>query len=142
VQFLGNNLMQTFEVTFAGEPAQFQVQADTYITVQVPGDAVDGIVAVTLNGGLQMQTQSAIHVLPIIINLDPSSGPVGTEVNIVGGGFTGAKKVTFGGVKATSYSILDATHILATVPSGARTGKVSVTTPNGTAKSKQTFTVT
>jgi uncharacterized repeat protein (TIGR03803 family) len=141
VQFLGNNLTHTFEVTFAGEQAQFQVQADTYIKVQVPGDAVDGIVAVTLDSGLQMQTQSAIHVLPIITGLDPLSGAPGTQVVITGGGFAAAKKVSFGGVKATNFSIQDPTHILATVPSGAKTGKVKVTTPNGTATSKQTFTV-
>ena len=141
VQFLGTNLTQTFEVTFAGEQAQFSPQADTYITVEVPSDAVDGIVAVTLDSGLQYQTQSAIHVLPLITNLDPSSGPVGTQVGIVGGGFTRAKKVTFGGVKATSFTVVSPTLIQAIVPTGAKTGKVVVTTPNGSARSKQTFTV-
>jgi uncharacterized repeat protein (TIGR03803 family) len=142
VQLLGTNLTQTFEVTFAGEQAQFSPQANTFITVDVPSDAVDGVVVVTLDTGLQYQTQSAIHVLPIITALNPVSGPPGTQVVITGGGFAGAKKVTFGGVKATSFIIQDPAHILVTVPPGARTGKVSVTTPNGTAKSKQTFTVT
>lgn len=142
VQFLGTHLTQAFEVTFAGEQAGFSPQADTFMTVQVPSDAVDGVVAVTLDTGLQYQTQSAMHVLPIIKALDPVSGPPGTHVVITGGGFAGATKVTFGGVKATGFSVQDPTHILATVPTGARTGKVTVTTPNGTAKSKQTFTVT
>jgi len=141
VQFLGIDLTQAFEVTFAGEQAQFSPQADTFMTVQVPSDAVDGVVAVTLDTGLQYQTQSAIHVLPIITALDPLSGPPGTQVVITGGGFAGAKKVSFGGVKAKSFSIQDPMHIQAIVPPGAKTGKVAVTTPNGTAKSKQTFTV-
>jgi hypothetical protein len=80
-------------------------------------------------------------MLPNITNLDPSSGPVGTRVGIVGGGFTGTKKVTFGGVRATNFTVVNPTLIQATVPTGAKTGKVSVTTPNGTATSKQTFTV-
>jgi uncharacterized repeat protein (TIGR03803 family) len=142
VQFLGTQLTKALEVTFAGEQAEFSPQADTFMTVQVPSDAVDGVVAVTLDTGLQYQTQSAIHVLPIIKALDPVSGPPGTQVVITGGGFAGATKVTFGGVKATGFSVQDPSHIVATVPAGAKTGKVIITTPNGTAKSKQTFTVT
>ncbi len=141
VEFRGTNLTQTYEVTFAGEQAQFSTQADTFMTVQVPSDALDGVVAVTIDTGLQYQTQSAIHVLPIITGLDPVSGTPGTQVVITGGGFAGAKKVSFGGVKATSFSVQDPMHISATVPAAAKTGKVVVTTPNGTARSKQTFTV-
>ncbi|HEY4841985.1 MAG TPA: choice-of-anchor tandem repeat GloVer-containing protein [Terriglobales bacterium] len=141
VQFLGIHLTQAFEVTFAREQAEFSPQADTFMTVQVPSDAVDGVVAVTLDTGLQYQTQSAIHVLPIITDLDPISGAPGTQVVITGGGFAGAKKVSFGGVKATTFSVQDPMHILTTVPAAAKTGKVTVTTPNGTVKSKQTFTV-
>jgi uncharacterized repeat protein (TIGR03803 family) len=141
VQILGENLTQTFEVTFNGESTQFQVGSDSNLTAQVPNDAVDGLVAVILDSGLQMQTQSAMHILPVIKNLDPTSGPVGTQVGIVGGGFAGAKKVTFGGVKATQFTVVNPTLIQAIVPPGARTGKVKVTTPNGTASSTQIFIV-
>ncbi|HEY4841987.1 MAG TPA: choice-of-anchor tandem repeat GloVer-containing protein [Terriglobales bacterium] len=140
VEILGDNLTEAFQVAFNGESAQFSPQADTFLTAQVPTDAVDGFVTVTLESGLQMQTDSPIHILPTITNLDPSSGPVGTQVGVVGGGFVGAKKVTFGGVKA-SFTVVTPTLIQATVPSGAKTGKVAVKTPNGTAQSKQTFTV-
>jgi uncharacterized protein (TIGR03437 family) len=104
-------------------------------------DAVDGLIAVILDDGQQIQTQSAEHILPLITNLDPTSGPVGTQVGIVGGGFTRTTKVTFGGVKATNFTMVSPTLIQAIVPTGARTGKVGVTTRNGSAKSKQTFTV-
>jgi len=56
-------------------------------------------------------------------------------------GFIGATEVTFGGVKATNFTVVSPTLIQAIVPTGARTGKVVVTTRNGTARSKQTFTV-
>jgi hypothetical protein len=59
----------------------------------------------------------------------------------VGGGFARATKVTFGGVKATNFRVASPTLIQAIVPTGAITGKVRVITPNGTAASKQTFTV-
>jgi uncharacterized repeat protein (TIGR03803 family) len=142
VQILGNNLTHAVEVTFAGEQTQFQVGSDTNLVAQVPNDAVDGLIAVILDDGQQIETQSAEHLLPLITNLDPTSGPVGTQVGIVGGGFAGAKKVTFGGVKATNFMVASPTLIQAIVPTGAKTGKVVVTTPNGSARSKQTFTVT
>jgi hypothetical protein len=50
--------------------------------------------------------------------------------------------VTFGGVKATSFTVDSYDQITATVPSGATTGKVGVTTPGGTGTSGGTFTVT
>jgi hypothetical protein len=107
----------------------------------VPSAAVDGLIVATLASGQQIQTQLAVHILPNITNLDPTSGPVGAQVGIVGGGFVGAKKVNFGGVKATSYTVVTPSLIRAIVPTGAKTGKVTVTTLNGTATSKQTFTV-
>jgi uncharacterized protein (TIGR03437 family) len=67
---------------------------------------------------------------------------VGTQVTITGTSFTGATKVTFGGVKATMFSVDSNTQITATVPTGAKTGKIQVTTPGGTATSSGVFTVT
>jgi hypothetical protein len=60
---------------------------------------------------------------------------VGTQVTITGTSFTGAKKVTFGGVKATVFSVDSDTLITATVPTGAKTGKIQITTPGGIATS-------
>ncbi|MGA9474488.1 MAG: IPT/TIG domain-containing protein [Terriglobales bacterium] len=70
-----------------------------------------------------------------------SAWPVGTQVGIVGGGFAGATEVTFGGVKAKTFTVVTPSLIQAIVPKRAKTGVVTVTTPNGTAISTQTFTV-
>jgi hypothetical protein len=78
----------------------------------------------------------------IITSFTPTSGPVGTPVTITGTAFTGATKVTFGGVAATSFTVKSATQITATVPTGAKTGKIGVTTNGVTAISKTNFTVT
>lgn len=74
---------------------------------------------------------------PAITNFTPTSGGTGTQVTINGANFTGATDVTFGGVAATSFSIVSSTTITAIVGTGA-TGAVQVTTPNGTA-SQSTF---
>jgi hypothetical protein len=66
---------------------------------------------------------------------------VGTRVGIVGGGFAGTTKVTFGGVATGNFTVVSPALIQATVPAGAVTGKVRVVTHNGSALSKETFTV-
>jgi uncharacterized protein (TIGR03437 family) len=62
-------------------------------------------------------------------------------VTITGTGLTGATKVTFGGVAATVFTVDSSTQITATVPTGAVTGPIVVTTPGGTTVSTTTFTV-
>ena len=78
---------------------------------------------------------------PAITSFTPASGLVGTSVTISGTNFTGATTVTFNGVSA-NFTVTSATTIQATVPTGATTGPLSVTTPGGTATSTNNFTVT
>src|SRR5436309_9879173 len=78
---------------------------------------------------------------PTITSFAPTSGPVGTSVTLSGTNFTGATAVTFNGVSA-SFTVTSATTIQVTVPAGATTGPLSVTTPGGTATSTNNFTVT
>ncbi len=141
VEILGNNLDQVSTLSFAGVPAQFRVRSATNIVAQVPSNAIDGVITATYGTGLQVMSQKAMHILPSITSFSPSSGPVGTQVTIVGGGFAGASKVTFGGGRAASFNVLTPNMIQATVPSGAKTSRVNVVTPNGTGISSQTFTV-
>jgi hypothetical protein len=75
------------------------------------------------------------------MSFSPTSGPVGTNVSITGTNFTGATGVSFNGTAATVFSVNSDTSINATVPFGATTGKVAVTTPDGTGLSAGTFTV-
>jgi uncharacterized protein (TIGR03437 family) len=59
---------------------------------------------------------------------------------ILGTNLTGATKVTFDGTAAT-FTVVSATEITATVPTGAKKGTVEVTTPSGTLKSNVAFVV-
>ena len=81
---------------------------------------------------------------PAISDFSPLSGPVGTSVTINGSGFTGSTGVSFNGTSVGSgnFTIASDIQITATVPQGATTGQISVTTPGGTATSSTDFTVT
>jgi len=76
-----------------------------------------------------------------VLSFSPTSGAVGTVVTITGTEFTGASKVTFGGVAAPTFTVNSATQITATVPTGAKTGKIGITTNGVTGSSKTNFTV-
>jgi len=78
---------------------------------------------------------------PAVALFSPLSGPAGTLVTVVGYGFSGATAVTFNGA-AASFDVVSGTLITATVPAGATTGPLAVTTPDGTGTSTISFTVT
>jgi uncharacterized repeat protein (TIGR03803 family) len=140
VQILGQGFNSASSVKFGTGSASFTIGSDTYMTATVPANGTTGAVTVTTSGGVLKSAQN-YKVIPLITSFSPTSGPVGSPVTINGSGFVGASKVTFGGVKATTYSVNSAgTQITATVPTGAVTGKIGVTTTGGTA-SKGTFTV-
>jgi IPT/TIG domain/IPTL-CTERM motif len=69
---------------------------------------------------------------PAVTSVTPSTGPPagGNTVTITGTDFTGATSVTFGGVAATSFTVVNDTTITSVVPSGS-TGAVSVIVTNG-----------
>jgi len=140
-EILGQGFTGTTGVSFDGTGATFTVVSNTYLTATVPNGATTGPVTVTTPGGV-LTSNKIFRVTPVILSFNPQSGPVGTPVTITGTSFTGATQVTFGGVKATSFSVDSDTQITATVPTGAKTGKIAVTTPGGTAKSATNFTVT
>ena len=79
---------------------------------------------------------------PVVTSFNPTSGPVGTSVQINGTGFTGATSVAFNTTNAITFNVDSDTSIHANVPNGATDGLISVTTPNGTGQSSTSFDVT
>ncbi|MBI4490136.1 MAG: IPT/TIG domain-containing protein [Deltaproteobacteria bacterium] len=99
-----------------------------------------------LNEGNNTKSSKAISITapikPVINNLSPTSGPVGTSVTISGSNFgstQGSSTVTFNGTSATPTS-WSATSIVVPVPTGATTGPVVVNV-GGVASNGVTFTV-
>lgn len=71
----------------------------------------------------------------------PTAGNVGAAVTILGTKLTGATSVTFNG-KPSQFTINSSgTSITTSIPAGATTGKVEVTTPHGTLTSNIAFSV-
>jgi choice-of-anchor C domain-containing protein len=135
---LGTGFTPASTVKFGGTAAQ----SVTYLSPQAltvispPGS---GLVDVTVqNGGTGSATSSADQFFygspPAVTGLSPASGPTvgGTRVTISGSGFTGATAVVFGGIAATSFTVVSDTQIQATAPAeSAGTVDVSVINPAG-----------
>ena len=69
------------------------------------------------------------------------SGKDGASAEILGQGFTGTTAVSFNGIAAKFDNVSD-TYMTATVPTGALTGPVTVTTFSSSLKSDRNFLVT
>lgn len=70
----------------------------------------------------------------------PNSGKVGAKIVILGTNLKGATRVTFDGIVAT-FTVVSPSEITTTVPVGATTGTVEVTTPGRKLKSNVAFKV-
>jgi uncharacterized repeat protein (TIGR03803 family) len=70
----------------------------------------------------------------------PPVGKAGSRIVILGNALTGTTSVTFNGTPAT-FTAVSPTEIKTTVPTGATSGKVQVTTPHGTLTSNVVFHV-
>ena len=111
-----------------------QIEVDTGFTFFT---ALPTNVAAVLRSEVDGQSAPA----PLITGFSPSNGAAGASVVITGLSFTSASAVTFNGVGAT-FNVDSSSQITAVVPAFATSGKISVTTPGGTALSQGSFTVT
>jgi len=79
--------------------------------------------------------------LVAISSFSPPYGAPGTVVTIHGANLEDATGVTFNGVAATMITKDKPKRMFVEVPAGATSGKIEVTTSQGTATSRATFTV-
>jgi outer membrane protein assembly factor BamB len=83
----------------------------------------------------------ALAAAPTISGFHPGRGAAGTKVTIKGSGFAATTAVKFHGVADPSFRVHSDNKITAHVPWGASTGKITVVTTGGSAKSSGRFTV-
>lgn len=117
---------------------------DTSAHFVVTGASV-GTVTLTATAPIRLPGTLGLTVLPApptITGFTPTSGLIGTPVTITGTNLNGAgpgtTTVMFNNTNAVITSVT-ATTLVTTVPQGATTGKITVTTPGGTALSAQDF---
>jgi hypothetical protein len=142
VTVTGSGFAGTTAVSFNGTAAAFTVTSGTQLTANVPSTATSGPIGVTTAGGTASSTSSftvASQPAPGITGVSPSSAAVGSSVTITGSAFNGTTAVAFNNT-AAAFTVVSDSTITATVPSGALTGSISVTTPTGSASSS-TFRV-
>ena len=98
-------------------------------------NSVDSIkLSVTSGTGSDSITEYQYFVVPnfpVINSFYPISGTTSTFITITGSGLSGVTSVKFGGVPASSFSIISPNVITATISNGA-SGLVSVTDSHGT----------
>ncbi len=142
----GNNFgaaQSTSTVTFNGTAATPTSWAVGAVSANVPAGATSGPVVVTVNGLQSNQATFTVTQPPSILNLMPTSGPVGAPVTINGSNFgssQGTSTVTFNTTQATAISAWGPGAVTANVPTGATTGNVFVTVA-GVASNGIAFTV-
>jgi len=132
VGILGQGFSSASAVLFNGVAASHKIVSDTYLTAIVPANGKNGTVSVKTASGV-LNSNTPFDVVPVEASFTPLQGTVGTLVTIKGGGFLGTRQVTFGGVKASAFKVVSGSVITATVPTGAKTGRIVVTTAGGTA---------
>ncbi len=146
VTLTGTNFTGATTVKLNFTLATFTVVSATQITTSVPSEATTGPIQVTTPGGTASSASifpynfTVNYPAPQISSFTPASGPGGSTVTLNGTNYTGATAVKFNGTTAT-YSVTSPTQILTTVPVGATTGLIEVTTPAGTASSATNFIV-
>jgi uncharacterized repeat protein (TIGR01451 family) len=139
ITITGQNLTGTSAVSFSGTPASaFTSSNNTAVEATVPDNVITGPISVTTPAGV-IQSSGLFYGAPVITNFTPTHGLPGNSVTISGVNFLGGK-VQFAGLNAALVS-LNNTQIVATVPSSAHSGPLTVLGPAGTNASAGSFTV-
>lgn len=143
VTITGTGFVDVTGVAFSGASgpitASFSVVSATKVQAVVPPGTITGPVTVTTALGSATSTAS-FKVLPVIASFSPANGVPGSPVHVIGTGLYGVTSVSFGAASATPSS-LDDTALDVTVPAGASTAKIVVTSAGGSATSAQVFTI-
>ncbi len=128
-------LLHNFNATDGATPNQLALGSDGnfYGTTISGGTNTDGTI---------FETVFRLDVgLGPFVEAVPTAGKVGAKVKILGTKLTGATSVIFNATAAV-FTVVSASEVTTTVPNGATTGTVRVTTPGGTLLSKGAFQIT
>jgi hypothetical protein len=137
----GTDFTGVTAVNFGSFAAAFTFVSPTQINVTTPAGTGLQNVRITTTAGISpivSADEYTFVAIPTVGTVSPANGPVagGTLVTISGSGFTGLTApgaVQFGGVNATSYTVVNGTTITAFAPARiAGIADVTVTSGGGT----------
>lgn len=125
----GQNLNGTTRVLLNGVEADFAIVSAGRLTFVVPALATTGAIAVQTPAGL-VTGSTTFTVRPVLDGFTPTSGPVGTAVQLQGAGLTNLSWVRLGGLD-TSFTVVNSTSVRAIVPLGSYSGPFRLRTASG-----------
>ncbi|MBK6959658.1 MAG: IPT/TIG domain-containing protein [Nitrosomonas sp.] len=135
ITITGNNFVDVQSVAIGGITARFTVISPTEIWAYVPTNPMSGPITVTNSVSVATSASNFVVGSPLITSFAPSTGGSGTLVTITGDNLNSIEAVAFNGVTA-SFSSLGSKTLTSTVPIGATTGPITVTTSQGTVVSE------
>ena len=105
VQLTGQNFTTASEVSFGGlQDSTFSVISDNLIETTVPINASTGRIKVINQDGFGESLSNFVVIkVPQIASFSPDSGSVGTEVTVLGTGFSELTTVSFGGIPTNIF---------------------------------------
>jgi len=130
----GTNLDLIDHVIFGGNK-QGTIKAGgtaTQILVTVPDDAVDGVVTFVTKADKEVAGPNLTMIVPAFSSFSPTSARANTTITISGTDLDLVTKVIFTGDLEGAIGARTETSLAVTVPVGARTGKITIETKNGT----------
>jgi IPT/TIG domain len=141
VTLTGTNLEIINQVKFGSVVAVF-TSTPTTLTTSVPASAVAGDQLITVSGpGGNATTSFNVSLAPVITSMTPLTGSAGTLITVNGVRFTGTTSVKLGSLNVTPFTLVNDTKITFAIPATGVSGKVTVTTPNGSGISADNLVV-
>ena len=142
VTITGSSLKATSVVFGGNKSAKPVINDGSTITVVVPTGALTGLIKITTGAGVvYTKSFTVIPPTPTVTSFTPTTGKKGvTAVTVKGTALTGAT-VTIGSTPVTLSAGASSTSLKFVIPSGATSGKITVTTAGGSATSSSTLTI-
>ncbi len=132
ISIKGINLDLVTNVVFATDKAgTIASQSATEMTVDVPLDAVDGVVNLNTKANKTVSSSELTFVRPTITGINPTSTQSNKPIVISGTHLDLVVQVKLGGGKSVTVANTNETELTITVPSGTTTDKITLVTTNG-----------
>jgi hypothetical protein len=138
-EFLGLRALSLNGVAIAGATVN---ATGTTITFTLPTTATNGVLSITARGGVGTSTLFQVDAAPTIASFTPTSAGagVGAVVTVTGRNFVNVTGVTVSAV-AAPFTVVNANTLTFTVPAGATTGRIIISTLFGKVTAATNFTV-